>query len=129
MNSCEECNTDACNFDNVQIPSAVPLPAPTLIPLPAPTQWNATTPVPTPAPALPRLWELGAIAVTIANLLLSIVAVRYIRYTLAKYDPEVLGSNMTLFAMVLGWIDMVSDVLFAIEVRLERTRLPELTNC
>jgi hypothetical protein len=78
------------------------------------------TPVPTPAPALASWWEPFAIAVTVVNLLVSVAFCCYMRKMLTKGNDAVVAdrlSNMNLFAMVLGWVDMVSDLLFAFEVR------------
>ena len=98
-----------------------PTPSPTLEP----------TPVPTPAPALASWWEPFAIAVTVVNLLVSVAFCLHMKKMLTKGNHAAVTdrlSNMNLFAMVLGWVDMVSDMLFAVEVRLERTRQPDLTN-
>ena len=86
----------------------------TLEPTPAPTS------APTPAPALASWWEPFAIAVTVVNLLVIVAFCYHMKKTLTKGNDAAVAdrlSNMNLFAMVLGWVDMVSEMLFAFEVR------------
>ena len=73
---------------------------------------------PTSPPQISEGWENSAIAITLINLVLIIGFCLYMRHTLGNNDRL---SYMNLLAIVLGWIDMVSDCLFGIEVgRAER---------
>ena len=71
-------------------------------------------------PQIAEGWENTAIVITFVNLVLIIGFCLYMRKTLGSDDRL---SNMNLLAIVLGWIDMVSDCLFGVEVgRAEREK-------
>ena len=82
--------------------------APSFSPSSSPTSFSSEL------PQIAEWWGNAAIGIIVVNLVFIIGFVIYMRFMLGSIDRL---SNMNLLAIVLGWIDMVSDCLFGIEVR------------
>ena len=79
----------------------------TMPPSPSPTSFSSQL------PQIAEGWDNSAIGIMVVNLVLIIGFCLYMRKTLGSNDRL---TFMNLVAIVSGWIDMVSDFLFGVEV-------------